>query len=260
MIEKNEKRDVPQFVYRHFNRELPGVLHGTFSKWGGFSTDRFAENNISYTVGDNEDDVAYNRAAIRQGFGAKVLVSMNQVHGDRIVAVDDAIEGEQEISRCDAVMTDKIGVALMVAHADCQPVLLYDPKRRAVAAVHSGWRGSVLDIAGKTVAEMGKVFSSDPADIVASIGPSLGPCCAEFVHYKTELPEEFHAFQVSENHFDFWKITAMQLERRGVKAENIACHEICTCCSDNFFSYRDAMRDAMGMTGRNGTVIMLCND
>jgi copper oxidase (laccase) domain-containing protein len=85
---------------------------------------------------------------------------------------------------------------------------------------------------------MNHAFATKAADLVAAISPSLGPCCAEFVNYLTELPLAFHDYQVRPNYFDFWAISHDQLCSAGVKSENIHTANICTCCNHDYFSYR----------------------
>jgi YfiH family protein len=142
---------------------------------------------------------------------------------------------------------------LTILVADCQPVMLYDPVRAVVANIHSGWRGSIADIIGRTVAVMKERFACRPAEIIAGIGPSLGPCCAEFVNYRQEIPEALWSYQVSDNHFDFWALSRDQLVWAGLLPEHIETGGICTRChSDLFFSYRAAQQ-----TGRMAAVIGL---
>jgi len=137
--------------------------------------------------------------------------------------------------------------------ADCQPILLWDPVRQVAANVHSGWRGSVQNIPGLTVAVMQERFNCNAKDMLAAIGPSLGPCCSEFVHYRTEIPQRFWRYKDAADRFDFWAITCDQLQTAGIDPVNIACSGICTRCStDRFFSYRGE-----GTTGRFAAVIGL---
>jgi copper oxidase (laccase) domain-containing protein len=134
---------------------------------------------------------------------------------------------------------------------------LYDPVRRVVANVHSGWRGSVADIAGKTVAVMKNGFGCRGGDMVAAIAPSLGPCCAEFVNYRDEIPEHFWTYRDTKNHFDFWSISCDQLTAAGLRPENIHSGGMCTRCgTDYFYSYRGEARN----TGRFAAVIGLRPD
>ena len=118
--------------------------------------------------------------------------------------------------------------------------------------MHSGWRGSAANIIAKTVAVMREEFGSDPGEMYAAVSPSLGPCCAEFVNYRTELPAALHSFQERANYFDFWAISRYQLEETGIQPERIDVAGLCTVCDARFFSYR---RDKI--TGRNGSVIGL---
>ena len=129
-------------------------------------------------------------------------------------------------------------------------------KAQAVAAAHCGWRGSVLNIIATTVAALCTTFAVRPDSLRAVISPSLGPCCAEFIHYRTELPEWMHAYQVRPNHFDFWAISRRQLVEAGLRPEHIDTAGLCTRCRREFFSYRRAAKTG-GVTGRNGSIIGL---
>src|SRR5690606_29333339 len=104
----------------------------------------------------------------------------------------------------DGMMTAQEGTGLLIRHADCQAAIFYDPKRRVIANIHCGWRGSVQNIYQKTVTQMEERYGTRARDLFVCIGPSLGPYHAEFIHYKEEIPPSFWAFQVRPNHFDFW--------------------------------------------------------
>ncbi len=216
----------------------------------------YAGNNLGYHVGDDTIRVTANRNAVKKSLSLGFLVSARQVHGQNISLVQDIVK-DREFPDCDALLTSQQGVGLLICHADCQAILLYDPIQKAVAAIHSGWRGSAANIAGYTVKKMSETFGSRPADIFAGISPSLGPCCAEFRNYKDELPEEFWQFQVRERYFDFWEITASQLVKTGLQRKKIHIAACCTHCSNDYFSYREACQVSAGKTGRNGTVIAL---
>ena len=152
----------------------------------------------------------------------------------------------------DALITHEIGVALPILHADCQAAIFYDPITGAIANAHSGWRGSVQNIYGEVVKRLIKM-GSRPENILVSISPSLGPTCAEFVHFEKELPKEFHHFQVNPFYFDFWEISRMQLTALGILETHIEIAEICTHTHEKeFHSYR---RDKTEK--RNATVIAL---
>ena len=141
----------------------------------------------------------------------------------------------------------------MIQVADCQPVLLFDPNQKVIAAVHSGWRGSLQNIIGKTIISMVHHFHCSPEKIIAGIGPSLGPCCSEFVHYRKEIPGAFWKYKKNETHFDFWELSRDQMRETGVKTSNIHISGLCTKCrNDLFFSYR-----RQKITGRFAGVIGL---
>jgi hypothetical protein len=153
----------------------------------------------------------------------------------------------------DAMITNIPQKILVIQTADCQSVLIYDPVRHVAANVHSGWRGSINDIIGYTVTVMEKSFGCRAQDMIAGIGPSLGPCCAEFVNYKQEIPKAFWKFKHDADHFDFWSISRDQLCKQGVLPENVDVSRMCTKCDPNrFYSFRGE-----GTTGRFANLIGL---
>lgn len=233
------------------------LILATFDRHHGVSAAPFASLNCSFGVGDSAANVQANRALIKEHLHLDRLVSARQVHGDGIFRVGVVPEKDEEIDGVDGLMTDQRGVGLMIQHADCQAVLLHDPVRAVIAAVHCGWQGSVIGILGKTIQEMGTCYGSQPRDISAAISPSLGPCCAEFINHRQELPASFLAFQTRPNYFDFWQISRTQLREAGLLPENIRVAAICTSCTPDSYSYRRARRRGDGITGRNGTVIAL---
>jgi polyphenol oxidase len=235
--------------------ELP---HGMFCRHGGTSKPPFSSLNLSFSVGDNPASVTANRQAVKQYLGLAHLVSAVQVHGDRVVLAEN-IQEDMEYPAADALITQQQGVGLLIQQADCQAVLFHDPVRHAVAAAHSGWKGSALNIISATVRMMQRHCGTNPADLRAVISPSLGPCCAEFVNWHTELPAFMHQHQVRENHFDFWAVSQEQLLAAGLQERNIECVGICTVCDSRFFSYRRAVKKQgrPGITGRCGSVIAL---
>ena len=222
----------------------------TFSRHGGASEAPYHSRNVGLHVGDDEALVLQNRAWIKEELGLAWLVSAKQVHGDSILNVDWLPGADEEHADHDALMTNIPELGLMIQQADCQAVMLYDPEHRAVANIHSGWRGSVANIIAKTVAAMIAAYGTKPANLFAAISPSLGPCCGEFVNYRQELPPAFHGYQTQPNHFDFWAISRDQLRDTGVRSEQIEIAGRCTVCDGNYFSYR---RDKV--TGRFASVI-----
>ncbi|MEN8257253.1 MAG: peptidoglycan editing factor PgeF [Thermodesulfobacteriota bacterium] len=229
----------------------PGLAHGCFNRHGGMSSEPYDSLNVSYGVGDDPENVRHNRSLIINALGCKTLVSCKQVHGDKVAVIEE-MQDDQELDGYDALITKQPGVALLIQQADCQAVLLHDPLNKVIANIHCGWRGSVANIIAATLARMAEAFQSDPSQISAAISPALGPCCAEFINYKKELPRDFHSFEVAEKHFDFPAISAMQLQEAGILAKNIERANICTRCNQDWFSFRRSRQ-----TGRFCTVIGL---
>ncbi|MEJ2283635.1 MAG: peptidoglycan editing factor PgeF [Desulfobacterales bacterium] len=234
------------------------IDHGIFTRHSGCSQPPFESLNISYGVGDEEKAVARNRETISRIMGAGAMTYIQQVHGCEIAVLENNQKTDTPGKRirpiiADAVVTDRTDSYLVIQVADCQSVLMYAPARHVVANVHSGWRGSIRNIIGRTVETMQRRFGCRPADIIAAIGPSLGPCCAEFINYKTEIPREYWGYKGVDNHFDFWAVSSDQLVHAGVLKENIESSRMCTRCrTEEFFSYR-----AEKITGRLAAVIGL---
>lgn len=194
-----------------------------------------------------------NLSIIQGHIGAERLSFMNQVHGSNVKVIRDHGSDVEGTPEADAFITDVPGTALLVKLADCQSVMIFDPGRRVAGNVHCGWRGSVSNILARAVGEMCRSFGSHPGDLVAAIGPSLGPCCAEFVTYREIFPPGFRRFMVGENHFDLWALSVHQLMEAGLAQEKIELARLCTRCrTDLFFSHRGE-----GRTGRFATVIMV---
>lgn len=257
MVVLNSKSGVPFYQFPILSG-LNGLCHGIFTRNRGSSKAPFDSLNVGFSVGDERSRVIKNRALIRNAANVERLFFLHQIH-DRRVFILKADYGKcvdtdiKPPPKADAVITDCKQVGLVIQVADCQSVMLYDFKKQVIANVHSGWRGSVQNIIGHTILKMAEVFGCNPSDIVAGIGPSLGPCCAEFINYKKEIPEKYWRYKTDTDHFDFWAISRDQLREAGVRSDNICFSDICTRCNtDQFFSYRGE-----GVTGRFAAVIML---
>lgn len=229
-------------------------MHAVFTRIGGTSSPPFQGLNTSYSVGDRPEHVKVNLCKIQEALGVRSLVSMDQAHGNRILVISRGNSGvPSEEPRVDAVLTNRPDIPIMVKQADCQGVVIFDPENAVVANAHCGWRGNVKDFLGRVVLRMRQEFGSESSQLLAAIGPSLGPCCAEFVNYEEIFPEAFKPFMVRKNHFDLWAISVFQLLEAGLREENIIVAGICTRCrTDLFFSYRGELK-----TGRFASVVML---
>jgi YfiH family protein len=239
-----------------------GVVHGMFTRLGGHSRPPWESLNTGHTVGDAPMAVSANHRAICEALGVVVgrVVSPHQVHGARVAAVGLADCG-QVIAGTDALITNAPGVALMLRFADCTPIWLYDSRLRAVGLVHAGWRGTVSDVAGATVRAMQACFGSRPRDLVAAIGPSIGPCCYEVGADVAQAVERAFGHEgapflepqaAGKWHLDMWAANRQCLARAGVRQVEVA--RMCTAChTEEWFSHR-AER---GQTGRMGALIAL---
>ena len=246
----------PRLTFKNLSG-VAGLFHGVFMRRGGVSAPPYDSLNVASNIGDSPGAVRENLTRVKEAAGIEWLVASRQVHGDALNFIDEkaaqTLEAHPptlEAPPADALATDLPGLGLLIRIADCQSILLVDPQSRIIANIHSGWRGSVLDIAGKTVRSLER-FGLKPERTLAAVSPSLGPCCAEFVNHQRELPEKFRQFRVGPVHFDFWAITRSQLTEAGLCGENIEFAQKCTVCEKtDFFSYRGE-KD----TGRMASII-----
>jgi YfiH family protein len=234
---------------------IPKLHHAVFLRSGGVSEGPFSSLNFDYTLGDNPKHVDENFIRIKKHLSDlpnwQKLVRNNAAHLDHIALIQSG--SEDFLIDHDGLISQTVGISLLTKHADCQIALFYDPINHAVANIHAGWRGSVKNIYAKTVHEMKHHFGSDPANLLVCISPSLCPDHAEFIHYRTELPEDFWPFQVRPNYFDFWAISENQLQKAGILTHHIEIARLSTYSNPNdYFSHR---RDKV--RGCNGTCITL---
>lgn len=195
-------------------------------------------NNMSLSVGDDEAMVRANRArlAARLGFSAARIALGRQVHGAAVARVDD----DNATGESDALVSDREGWLLAVSVADCVPVLLFDRRRNVVAAVHSGWRGTLAGIATATIERMLREYGSEARDLLAYVGASAGQCCYEVGE---EVAGAFdrrygRAIGGAKVLFDNRGRVVDQLLESGMTSGSIELDERCTICSSDFHSYR----------------------
>ena len=186
---------------------------------------------------------------------------ISQVHGVGIAAIHKETAGVWTPPTADGIVSDDDGGAVAVRVADCAPILLADTTRRAVAAVHAGWRGTMQGIAGVAAAAMSQAFGCRPEDLMAAIGPCLGPCCGEMGH---EVVDLFRAaghdggrigrwFQTGASgkpYFDLGRANREQLEAAGLRGDRIFTSGLCSRSHpDVFHSYRARGSGAGRMLG-----------
>ena len=227
----------------HFDNlsNIPGVVHAISTRAGGVSEGRCASLNTSYTVGDANENVGENLRRVANALGSRPedLSSAYQVHGRGVTVVDEQTEARP---RCVVLVTRSTAKTLMLRFADCTPVLLADPKTRVVAVVHAGWRGSAVHAASAAVEALTARFGCQPRDIVAGIGPAIGPCCytvgQDVVDAFADRPGLFVETD-GQTRLDLWQANQQSLVEAGVPAEKIEVAGICTHChSERFFSHR----------------------
>ncbi|HEY3365593.1 MAG TPA: peptidoglycan editing factor PgeF [Symbiobacteriaceae bacterium] len=249
--------------------EAAGSVAAFFTGRAGGASPRWDGGlNWSYSVGDDLAFVAENkrRTLALVGVTPDRAVMAGLVHGNRVVAVtgEEAAErdGVRLVPDCDALITDRPELALIVTAADCVPVFLYDPVRRAAGIAHAGWRGTVAGIAGQTARAMSGAFGCDPADIRAVVGPSIGPCCFEVDDLvAAPLRAGYGAGAAlllkpgaapGKYLLDLWEANRLDLRKAGVNAVEVS--GACTACgSDRYFSHRGES----GQAGRGAAVIVL---
>ncbi len=242
-------------IYLQFPKlsRMSDFFHGIFLRPARDAQGRREAFNLGLGCGTPDDRVRLNRQRMLAVFGkACVGIYARQVHGNQVGIWKSGSTCTAAIRiDGDALVTAHASNALVILTADCQSVIVIDPVKRVTANIHSGWRGSIGNIVGRTVKTMTAEFGCRPRDLVCGIGPSLGPCCAEFINYRREIPRPFWKYRRAGDLFDFWQISRDQLAAAGVERKNISTSKICTKCNQHlFFSYR-----GHSQTGRFATVV-----
>lgn len=253
-------------VFYQFERlALPeGVAHGVFTRLGGVSSAPFDSLNVGSTVGDDPSSVRANRERMAQVVGVRDADARTtwQVHGADVVVIRDRVPQSRPPPRADGIITAEVGIPLVMRFADCVPVFLYDPVRCVIGLAHAGWQGTIVGVGTAAVEAMHDTFGCCPGDIIAGIGPSIGPCCyevgpevvaqAQVIFGDVDQVIRFPSENGKGAHFDLWTANQHALREAGV--EQIEVANLCTACNtDEFFSHRAEK----GRTGRFGALIVL---
>jgi polyphenol oxidase len=247
---------------RYFTFDSLQVKHAIFTRHGGVSPDPWGSLNVGGTVGDDLARVRENRILSFQALGCapESIFDVWQVHSADVVCARAPRPVDASYHQADIILTDKPDVTLFMRFADCVPIMVSDPRRGVIGIAHAGWMGTLRDVASATVNAMQKEYGSNPADIVACIGPSVGPDHYEIgadviLQVMQKFGDESELILKSHNgkiHFDLWETNRLLLERAGV--ENIEVSGICTVCNiHDWFSHRAEK----GRTGRFGALISL---
>ncbi|MDR2421825.1 MAG: polyphenol oxidase family protein [Deltaproteobacteria bacterium] len=219
----------------------PRLKHGVFARYGPPETG--GELTFSFRPDLPAPKVLTSLSLAEEALGLGPALMVGQTHSANVYYGEPARAGRprgpQDLPQGYDALVAMPGQSLLIKLADCQGVLLFHPKTEALALVHNGWRGTRQNILGKTVKFLSERLFVPPAELVAAVSPSLGPCCAEFLGYRTELPEEFWPYQNPANHyFDFWAIAKAQLAAAGLKPESVQVAGLCTKCHPDFYSHR----------------------
>ena len=211
-----------------------------------------SDGNLAFHVDDDIKNVEKNRENLAKKYSYKNenLLYMNQIHSDNIVIVDE--KSPKLIDSCDAIITNRKNLQLMVMVADCIPIIVFDEKKGVIAAIHAGRNSTFMQITKKTAKLFIEKFNSNPKDIKAILGPSIQKCCYEVSIEMAKIVEKsFGKDFVKERNIDLQGINKAQLNSLGV--EDIKVSDICTKCDGfDYFSYREDKK-----CGRFAAVIMI---
>ena len=229
------RKKINNLTFFYFNNLLDqkGLTHFVSTRKGGLSKFPYDSLNLGLHVGDKEESVLKNRKLLSETLRIPLenFVFAKQVHGAKVKVITSR---SRELPIADALITNIPRICLCIFVADCAPILFYDPVKKSVGICHAGFKGTEKLIAIKTIEALEKNFNSNSKDIIAGIGPSIGPC-----HYEK---------------IDLWEANIQQLLKAGILEKNIEVSKICTFeNSEVFFSERFQK----GRTGRFLAGIML---
>lgn len=217
------------------------------------------EGNTGYIRDADPEAVRGNRQAFLSELGVATgdLTLARQTHTATVAMVTEAERGRggppdfDGFPNTDGLITNVPGIALAVTVADCVPLVLFDPTRHVLGVVHAGWRGTVSGIATAAVEALRAAYGTQPSDVWAGIGPSIGPCCYEvgaevidawLAGGIVDSQRAVAAGRGARQHFDLWNANHLQLLAAGVPSDHIAVARRCVRCETHrFFSHRAAM-------------------
>ena len=249
--------NVPYLEYPML-RETGIIRHGFSTRLGGVSEGCWASMNLSFERGDRPEAVMENfrRIGAELGVRCEDMVLSQQTHTANVRVVTGADRGkgitrERDYTDVDGLITNEPGICLVTSFADCVPLYFVDPVKKAIGLSHSGWRGTVGKIGKRTVEMMGESFGSDPADILAAVGPSVCMDCYEVsgdviekfrqVFDEKLWPELFYENENGKCQLDLWKANELIFLESGILPEHMAVTNLCTHCnSEILYSHRAA--------------------
>jgi polyphenol oxidase len=247
---------------------LDFITHAFCSRHNGVSEGPYASLNFSDREGDSNDKVSRNFeiTAAAFEFSSRQFITVNQVHRNEILTIESSgfVFHTCKPMEYDGIITNRPGIAICIKTADCVPIFLVDNVRKVAGVVHAGWKGTVLNIAAVAVNTFKERFSSKTENILAAIGPAIGPCCYEVDRQVTEAisgekNKVLCTIPCEENEkwmLDLPLLNKLHLQQAGIKEKNIELSHLCTAChTDIFYSHRKEK----GKTGRALNFLMLRN-
>ena len=253
---------VPYLSFPMF-RDTGLVTDGFSTRLGGVSEGCFSSLNLSFDRGDDRAAVAENFRRMGEALGVRCedMVLSQQTHTTNIRIVTDEDRGkgitrERDYTDIDGLITNVPGICLVTTYADCVPLYFLDPVKKVIALSHSGWRGTVGKIGKKTVELMHDNFGSDPADILAAVGPSVCQDCYEVsadvidrfkeVFDRSAWDELFYEKPDGKYQLDLWKANEKIFLEAGIRKDHIAVTNVCTHCNSEILYSHRAMGDKRG--------------
>lgn len=250
-----EKHGVEYLEFAPFAK-LDVVKHGFSTRIGGVSTGIYGSMNLSFARGDEKESVQENFRRMTKAIGTTTdhLVFSAQTHTTNIKTVTQADQGKGfvypvDYEEVDGLITNEPGVCLVTFFADCVPLFLVDPVKKAIGLVHSGWRGTAGKIGAKAIAKMEEEFGCEPRNIYAAVGPSICQSCYEVSEDVADQFREAFAksywetiFYRKENgkyQLDLWKANDIIFTEAGITKDHLSITNVCTCCNhESLFSHR----------------------
>ncbi len=249
IFEEKTVDGVPYLAYPLLEK-TGAVRHGFSTRLGGVSTGHCATMNISTTRGDDPAAVEENRRRIAKAIGVRAedMTYTNQTHTTNVAVVEAKDRGKR-FMETDGMVTNVPEICLVTFYADCVPLFFVDPVHRAIGLSHSGWRGTVGKMGKVTIERMREEYGTDPAQVVAAVGPSICQDCYEVSvdviekfrenFDKALWPELFYEKADGKYQLNLWRANQEVLTEAGVQGENIAVTNLCTHCNpDILFSHR----------------------
>ena len=236
--------------------KIEGIRHAFSTRIGGVSKEHLSSMNLSFSRGDDPANVRenYRRFCEAAGFEVENIVTSDQAHTTKVRYVTKAdcgsgVTRDRDFHDIDGMITDEPGVVLATFYADCVPLFLVDPVKKAIGLSHSGWRGTVAKIGEVTVRRMQEEFGSDPSEIYGAVGPSICQDCYEvsedvIEQFRAAFPQDkwdalFYGKPDGKYQLDLWEANHQIMLGAGLKEEHISMPNLCTCCNPEFlFSHR----------------------